>query len=463
MSPPRAVDLPIKMQVLVLTLAAILVAQAMIVVVVLLLPPPRFQPYFVDDIAAVLKTPTLGESFDRPISVRESAVPPEDPGASDPRDYRLRAALAARLGVANEAVRLHSRPRSGGLLRGPSPVGGPRVSREWRMGGRGGPVLDPRRDVESTPVLEFVAAWRQPDGGWRVAAPVPTHDWLKRLLVWVVAGMAVMGPVAWWFADKITGPVRSFAAAAEALGRDPTAAAFVKEGPAEIGVAARAFNAMQTRLARYVVDRMGIMGAISHDLRTPLTRIRFKVEQVAEPSRSEVLWEVQHMEAMIDLVLAFIRDVDHAAPRERLDLGSLVAAAADDAAALGRPVEMDQADDVEELLLVDASPVALRNVVDNLIDNALKYGGRARLRLLRRGDEAVVAIQDPGPGIPADQAERVFTPFYRLAPTDGSIPGVGLGLTTARSIVRGLGGEVTLNSSDAWFAVEISLPLAINP
>lgn len=456
----RTLDLPIKIQVLALTLAAILVAQALTVVVVLILPPPRFQPYRLDDIAEALAGRSTGVSADRRLRVREMRNPPEDIGDAGRVDRVLGAALAERLGADESDVRLGVRPRVRGFamvrLAGyPPPVGRGSLT-DRRIGFAGDLQPEPRRVVR---LLEFVAAWRQPNGVWRVVESPPTHEWIKRLLIWVLAGMAVMGPVAWWFADKITRPVRSFAAAAEKLGRDPTAAAPapVREGPAEIGIAARAFNDMQTRLVRYVADRVGMMGAISHDLRTPLTRIRFKIEGVPEPVRSDILWDVQHMEAMIDLVLAFIHDLDHAAPRERLDLASLVSAAVDDAVALGRQVVMD---DPAELLLVEASPVRLRNVLDNLLDNAVKYGERGHLRVFRRGDDAVVAIQDSGPGIPPDQLERVFAPFYRLAQFDADIPGVGLGLTTARSVVRGLGGDILLTPSPNGLLAEIVLPIA---
>ncbi|MBW8735317.1 MAG: HAMP domain-containing protein, partial [Asticcacaulis sp.] len=290
-----------------------------------------------------------------------------------------------------------------------------------------------------------------------VVEPSPEWEWLRRAVLWIFGGIAVMGPPAWWLARRITRPIRTFAVAADRLGRDPRAPAMPLDGPAEIGVAATAFNRMQARIQKYVSDRMSMVGAISHDLRTPLTRIRFKVENLPDATRAAILSDVGQMEAMIADVLSFIRDSDQAGRRERLDLASLVACAVDDRAAMGGAVSLDE-DAVSPV--VEVEPVALRRLIDNLIDNALKYGGAARVSVTMRGDEAAVTVADDGPGLPETELERVFLPFYRFTETHGdTITGTGLGLAVCRATARAHGGDVRLYGTGKGLAAELTLPL----
>jgi signal transduction histidine kinase len=228
-------------------------------------------------------------------------------------------------------------------------------------------------------------------------------------------------------------------------------------GPAEIGAAARAFNAMQARLQRYVSDRVGMLGAMSHDLRTPLTRIRFKMEPADPRLRTAVLRDVAQMEDMINSVIAFSRDLGATPIRERLDLSSLVVSVADDAAQTGADVQAP----FEDPIVIDGDPVALQRLFSNLIDNAVKYGERARISVNQRGEDAVITIADSGPGLPEAELEKVFTPFYRAeAEKHGTKPGVGLGLSIARAVARGHGGELVLRSHPTGLVAEVTLPLA---
>jgi signal transduction histidine kinase len=218
---------------------------------------------------------------------------------------------------------------------------------------------------------------------------------------------------------------------------------------------------MQSRLNRYVVDRLGMMGAISHDLRTPLTRIRFKMESVKEPARSAVLGDVQHMENMIDLVLGFIRGLDHAAPRERLDLNSLVSVAVEEAALPGHRIEFIEPD-TADLAIVEVDVVAMRNVLDNLLQNAIKYADRAEVEIVRGERDVTVRIVDFGPGLPETELEKVFLPFYRVEHPGKDAPGVGLGLAIARSVARAHGGDVVLSNTPRGLLAALVLPLKTN-
>jgi signal transduction histidine kinase len=228
------------------------------------------------------------------------------------------------------------------------------------------------------------------------------------------------------------------------------------KGPAEVGTAAHAFNEMQAKLKRYILDRTAMVGAISHDLRTPLARIRFKLEAAPPALKEAVLSDVNQMEQMIGGVLAFIRDEGAPRRREKLDLLSLIECVADDAAMVGGQVEIVDGRPVT----VDGDPVALQRLFSNLVDNALKYGSEARIDVRREGDLAVVTIADKGPGLSADELGRVFQPFYR---TDASRNldngGVGLGLPIARSTARAHGGDIELTSKPGGVTAIVTLPV----
>jgi two-component system OmpR family sensor kinase len=228
-------------------------------------------------------------------------------------------------------------------------------------------------------------------------------------------------------------------------------------GPAEIGEAAEAFNDMQRRLKRFIDDRTAMVGAISHDLRTPLARLRFKLEKAPAPLRRSMARDLDQMDAMIGAVLDFIRDAQARRTREVLDLASVVECVADDATDAGGEVELGRMDRPA----VGGDPMALQRLFANLIDNAVKYGGAAEVTVERRDGDAVVRISDRGPGLAESELERVFEPFYR---TDASrnldVGGIGLGLAVARSLAREHGGDVVLTSSDEGLTATVWLPLA---
>jgi signal transduction histidine kinase len=214
---------------------------------------------------------------------------------------------------------------------------------------------------------------------------------------------------------------------------------------------------MQVRLKRYVEDRTAMVGAISHDLRTPLTRIRFKMEAAPDALKRAVIDDVEQMEAMIAAVLAFIRDANAPRDRERLDLLSLLECAVDDAALVGQAASLAEG----EPLIVNADAIGLKRLFANLIDNAVKYGGSARVSLAREGDEAVARIADEGPGMSKVDLERAFEAFYRAEPSrNRDSGGIGLGLSVARSVARAHGGDVTLQNGEPGLTAVVRLPLA---
>ncbi|MDB5442325.1 MAG: hypothetical protein JWP73_701 [Phenylobacterium sp.] len=463
---------PIGLQLVALLLASLLAAQLITFAMIAVMPPPRPQIYRAFEIAAALKggavTPRLGRPLVRTLEPQLStALARPDATAGG----RSALALASELGVPAAEVRLLTherrppweRPRG---MRGPRPPGAP--PSQWSVQGgrepfdRGARFGGGRWPAADIPIFGDVeAAVRRPSGDWVVVRSQPEAfptEWERRILIWLAAGFLLVAPAGFLFARRITAPLKKFSEAADRLGRDPTAPPLTLSGPAEIGLAARAFNEMQARLRRYIEDRTAMVGAISHDLRTPLARIRFKMERAPAPLRDSVLADVAQMEQMIGDVLAFIRDEGQPRQRERLDLLSLVECVADDAAMLGGDVEIDEA----QALTVEGDPVGLQRLFANLVDNAVKYGAGARIAVRQDGCNAIVSIADFGPGLTAPEIEKVFLPFYR---TDASRNldkgGVGLGLPIARATARAHGGDVELSSDGDGAIARVSLPLAI--
>jgi signal transduction histidine kinase len=306
---------------------------------------------------------------------------------------------------------------------------------------------------------DFVAALRVGPNQWATLRPQPEafpNNWQRRVLMWFALSLAVVAPLGWIFARRLAAPLAGFAAAAEQLGRDPASPVIVADGPAEIGRAARAFNAMQGRLSRYITDRTAMIGAISHDLRTPLARLRFRLERASPALRREIGQDLDQMEAMITSVLAFMREDAEAGARQRVDLRSLLECVIDEAEVTGADVSLEPGEPTE----VEVSVLGLQRVFANLVDNAVKYGDSARVSLHVEGDETVVEIHDRGPGLEAGELERVFTPFYRgVEARTSSKQGVGLGLSSARSIVRAHGGDIRLALPGEGLLVQVRLPL----
>jgi signal transduction histidine kinase len=327
------------------------------------------------------------------------------------------------------------------------------------------PVTAPSRGLfglAPAPFVEgdFVAALRLADDSWAIVQPRPEpfpNSWQRRLLLWFVISFALVAPLGWLFARRLVRPIAGFANAAEQLGRDPTAPILVIEGPAEVGRAAHAFNRMQSRLRSFVDDRTAMVGAISHDLRTPLTRLRFRIEDAPDELREGMLAEVDEMEKMIGSVLAFIRDASEPGSRETLDLYSIVEDVVDDAVFVGKRVTLESGVRAD----VEVDPLGIRRLMTNLVENAVKYGDSAQVRLFTDRHEAVAEVRDNGPGLPDDELERVFQPFYRTPSAHASNKhGTGLGLAVCRSIARAHGGDVRLSCGERGLVAQVRLPLA---
>jgi signal transduction histidine kinase len=253
-------------------------------------------------------------------------------------------------------------------------------------------------------------------------------------------------------------PLKRLAEAATELGKDIDRAPMPETGAREIRQAAAAFNAMQARIRQHIGQRTQILAAISHDLQTPLTRLRLRLEKVDdEELREKLVSDLSAMQQMVREGLELARSMDSGEPMQMLDLDSLIDSACSDAADAGEDVHVEGLGHGS----VRARPAALRRCLDNLIDNAVKYGRYARVSSRRDGAQIIISVRDGGPGIPAHEQDKVFEPFYRLeASRSRETGGTGLGLTIARNIAEQHGGSLRLQNRDNGLEVLLTLPCA---
>jgi signal transduction histidine kinase len=282
-------------------------------------------------------------------------------------------------------------------------------------------------------------------------------NWQKRTMLWFALSAGLLLPAGWFFARRLTRPIRRFAETADRLGSDPFAPAVPVEGPAELRITALALNRMQQRLAEYVSERTAMIGAIAHDLRTPLTRIAFRIEGAPDEIREKVQADVEQMRAMVAATIGFVKGAARVAQRTPLDLSELIARQAEIDGEMGRPVRFASQDRGRML----GDPVALARLFQNLVDNALLYGGEADIALREEAGRAIVTVADRGPGLAEDQLERMFHPFERGDPSrNRATGGIGLGLTIARSIAVDHGGTLILaNRPGGGLIARCELPL----
>ncbi len=306
----------------------------------------------------------------------------------------------------------------------------------------------------------FAAAVRQPDGRWATVEPPRglLSPWQQRILLALGISMLLLAPLVWWMARRLTRPIRVFADAAERLGADPEAEPLTPSGPSEVRTAIHAFNDMQASLRDHMRRRTQTVAAIAHDLRTPLTRLRFRAEQAPDAVRDRMAADIEEMDALIGQAMAYVRGEATPERREVFDLDALAADCASGFSETGGAVTFDGAGALE----VEADPAALRRALANLIANAVKYGGAARVKAFAQDGRAVVTVEDDGPGLPDDELEAVFEPFHRAERSRSrETGGAGLGLTVARQAARAHGGDVTLtNRTEGGLIARLNLPLA---
>ena len=248
-----------------------------------------------------------------------------------------------------------------------------------------------------------------------------------------------------WLAVRLTTrPLTQLARAAEAMTPTADGPRMSEEGPVEVKQAATAFNTMQERIGRHVKERLHILASISHDLQTPITRMRLRAEALEESEdREKLLGDLHEMEHLVREGVAYARSAHGGSEAPvRMDIGAFLESLVFDYQDMGKPVTL--AESVSGAAMVRRQ--ALRRVLGNLIDNAIKYGGGAEVGAWRNEQgELSVAVRDRGPGIPEDQLEQVLQPFYRLESSrNRDTGGAGLGLAIAAQLTRAIGGSLEL-------------------
>lgn len=422
-------------QIFALVLATVAIAQLINLALLAVLPPDPPRVVSVSWLATAIRT-----GDEQALRFNRLPSPPFSVGEAGPGARRMEADLARRLGRSPADVAIDM-----------SEVQGRKVVEYYPAGSdRPEPALQGR----------FRIAIHDVDG-WLLVEPADQRLFATRerqfLLLFLLSALAML-PIAWMFARRLAQPFERFADAAEALGRDPRAAPPEVRGPAEVERAADAFRQMQKRLQAYVTDRTQMLGAIAHDLRTPLTRLAFRLEALEDGDREKLAADVAEMEAMVQSTLGLARADSQPVERQRLELGSLLEKAAEDLAVTGRKVSAEALDP----LVVDGDPVGLKRLFTNLLDNGETYGKTAHARAWREGALAVIDVLDEGPGLPPGEEERVFEPFYRLERSrNRGTGGTGLGLSVARSIARLHGGDVVLaNRPGGGLRARVTIPIA---
>lgn len=497
----RPSSVPVFVQVAALAAVALILSQAVTFGLVVLSPDPKPVGFSMAAAVQALKGETAETSDGRPLRRRitDEPVKRSDRDAGDPIALAIAGYLAQRLDVAPGKVRVsveHGPRRRGPRRERPPEAEGPRRETDFifvRPEGPGsattvrsgavvtspnGPTRftmrraegDGRTIVNSTiqqftiqadrlTFAPFTASVQQDDGRWATVEPPRglLSPWQQRVLLGLMISMLLLAPLVWWMARRLTRPIRVFANAAERLGADPDAEPLTPSGPSEVRTAIHAFNDMQASLRNHMRQRTQTVAAIAHDLRTPLTRLRFRAEQAPDAVRDRMAADIEEMDALIAQAMAFVRGETQPERREALDLDALAADCVAGFAETGAAAAFDGGG----ALPVLADPAAVRRALDNLIGNAVKYGGGARVKAFAADGAAVVTVDDDGPGLPDEELETAFEPFHRGERSRSrETGGAGLGLTVARQAARASGGDVILsNRTGGGLTARLHLPL----
>ncbi|MDR3441332.1 HAMP domain-containing sensor histidine kinase [Telmatospirillum sp.] len=297
------------------------------------------------------------------------------------------------------------------------------------------------------------------DGSWVSADPANMDSVLTAALplTALLGGGAIIVLMSTLMARHIVAPLDRLIVAAEAIGTSRELVTVGVEGLGEFAAVARAFEDMQQRLTRFVGDRTQMLAAISHDLRTSLTRLKLAADgDLGAESQASILSEIDDMETMVEATLSFAAGEALVVPSRLIDVAALLISLVDDAADLGKRCDYKGPDHCETI----GHPISLKRAFSNIIDNATKYGTCAHVTLESGSSTLRVAITDEGPGIPPEQMEEAFKPFRRLDPSrSGEMRGSGLGLTIAKDAVHSHGGTIWMeNKSDRGLTVMVELP-----
>lgn len=335
----------------------------------------------------------------------------------------------------------------GDLLGGTQPIKVIASDSEWRLGQHAANTPGLARNAHLQKKTAFTVETRLQDGtvvSFDVYPSGETFPLPRRLLFNLLILLAAVIILSLLAVRLATRPLNTLASAAEKLGKDINSPPLIETGPTEVRRAAHAFNTMQSRLASYIQDRTRILAAMSHDLKTPITRLRLRAELLEdEDHRTRFVKDLEEMESMVAATLDFMRGVDNPEPVQPMDIMALLESLQADAAEIGQQVSLEGV----AARPYPCKPAALKRCLSNLIDNAVKYGKSATIIVDDHDKQLQIHILDNGQGIPETELERVFEPFYRLESSRSrDTGGTGLGLGIARNIAQMHGGDLLLRN-----------------
>ena len=326
------------------------------------------------------------------------------------------------------------------------------------MGGPFGPGM--RYFMGMEPEQSFVARVRLKDGTWvtfDTRQPADAASWPYRVLLSILILLGAVIALTLLAARWVTRPLATLADAAEELGKDIDRPPLPEKGPEEVGRAARAFNRMQSRLARYIHERARVLAAMSHDLKTPITRMRLRAELLDDGElKTRFAQDLLEMESMVGGTLDFMRGLETGERARPVDMMALLESLQEDARETGGEITLEGSVQAPYV----GRPQALKRCLRNLIDNAIKYGNSAMITVEDGADRLTIRVRDRGPGVPEQELERVFEPFYRVEGSRGrDTGGTGLGLTIAKSIAQLHAGSLAVrNREDGGLEAILELP-----
>ena len=304
------------------------------------------------------------------------------------------------------------------------------------------------REFGERPGVRMYATVLLNDGVWITVesiVPARASRWVIRILRNLAIVDGVMVILCFFAVRLVTRPLSVLASAAEDLGRNIDRPPLPERGANELVRASRALNMMQDRLKRYVDTRIKVLAAMSHDLKTPITRMRLRAEMLDDAHvKAKFVKDLDDLQQMVGATLDYMRGLAEGGETlQPIDVTALVSSLKEDAEEAGHTVTLSG--DARSPVMGRAQ--ALKRCLQNLIDNALAYGRRADISLRDEGGALTIAISDDGPGIPEADIERVFEPFYRVEGSrNRNTGGSGLGLSIARNIAQAHGGSVRLRN-----------------
>jgi signal transduction histidine kinase len=312
----------------------------------------------------------------------------------------------------------------------------------------------------SQPGFAFVAQVPLRDGTlvtFDSRLPAQTANWPYRLLLSIAVLLAAVIAVSLLAVRWVTRPLKVLADTADELGKDIHRPALEERGPLEVVRAARALNTMQARLIGYLRERTSVLAAMSHDLKTPITRLRLRAELLEDPAlKAKIAVDLDEMQSMVSGALDFLRGAGSGEAVKPVDVTALLESLQADMQELGGQVTIEGA----AVTPLPGKPQALKRCLWNLLDNAIKYGGKALVSVHDDGLQLEIRVADEGPGIPATEIEKVFEPFYRIeASRNRQTGGTGLGLSIAKGIAKDHGGGLELrNRPEGGLEARLTLP-----